>query len=298
MSVELHDTHFSDQVTYPEPFAQLRFNSLLNQLGLDASDVVLLRHQDHRAKKGRTPYELWRDDKPAFEQYQSTQDFRNRPKLTRVKYWASFVGTADGKTMFVGTYGATYRGILEENLYRAHADGIDQAGAFDVYDLKEHGGFKDLAGRLFIEWGKGARSWIQRADHGNKLVTELRAKFSEDAFPGFLEFMSPLSRIEALPPGWITALKSVGGIYLLTCPKTKEQYVGSASGAEGFWQRWVEYAHTGHGGDVALKSRDPSDYQVSVLEVAGSQTDRLELLAMEARWKRKLQSREMGFNRN
>ena len=86
--------------------------------------------------------------------------------------------------------------------------------------------------------------------------------------------------------------------YLLTCPRTREQYVGSATGAEGFHGRWLSYTRDGHGENVMLKSRDPSDYQVPILEVAGSAVPFEEILAMEALWKQKLQSRETGLNRN
>ena len=51
-------------------------------------------------------------------------------------------------------------------------------------------------------------------------------------------------------------------------------------------------------GDVALKSRDASDYQVSILEVAGTAATMDDMLKMGVRWKSKLQSREMGLNRN
>ena len=100
------------------------------------------------------------------------------------------------------------------------------------------------------------------------------------------------------PKSWIEVLKNATGVYLLTCPRTKEQYVGSAYGSEGFWQRWMDYAMTGHGGNVALKSREASDYQVSILELAGSNLLIEDIVAMETRWKRKLQSGEMGLNRN
>lgn len=256
-----------------------------------------MRHKDPRATKGRTPYELWRDDRPAFENYQATQHFLNRSRLAR-PYWASFVGTPRGETMFAGMYRAAYKGVGETDMPRPHAEGVDEAGTYDFYDVQELETFNALAGRLFIDWGKGTRTWIQRADFQEKIVIELRIAFKEDTFPGFLEFAEPLSKIEALPPGWITALKSVKGIYLLTCPKTKEQYVGQANGENGFWQRWVEYARTGHGGNIGLKSHDPSDYQVSILEFVGSQVTDEELCHMEERWKRKLQSREMGLNRN
>jgi hypothetical protein len=49
---------------------------------------------------------------------------------------------------------------------------------------------------------------------------------------------------------------------------------------------------------VALKSRDASDYQVSILEVAGTASTPDDIIKMEIRWKSKLQSREMGLNRN
>ena len=104
--------------------------------------------------------------------------------------------------------------------------------------------------------------------------------------------------MEAFPKAWTEILKHAKGVYLLTCPRTHEQYVGSAYGADGFWHRWMEYVTTGHGGNVALKSREPSDYQVSILEVAGSNLQVEDILEIEARWKRKLQSREMGLTRN
>ena len=94
------------------------------------------------------------------------------------------------------------------------------------------------------------------------------------------------------------ALSASRGVYLLTCPKTREQYVGSATGGDGFHGRWLSYARDGHGGNVGLKSRDPSDYQVSILEV------RRRVLRDDAgraghgdALEGKLQSREMGLDR-
>jgi hypothetical protein len=49
---------------------------------------------------------------------------------------------------------------------------------------------------------------------------------------------------------------------------------------------------------VAPKSREPSDYQVSILEVAGTSARPEDILAMEGLWQRKLQSKDMGLNRN
>lgn len=276
----------------------LRFNSLLAQAGISPSDVRLLRHQDGSAVKGRSPYELWRDDRPAFEQYQGGHSFRNRPKL-RGEYWASFVATPANETMLAGFYRSRYVGVnVIERLWPQRLSGGDPPGTCDVYDLSLDDRLDDLSGRLIIDWGESERAWIQRADNQDKLVLVIREAFREPDFPGFTRFIQPLSKVEGLPSSWISALSASRGVYLLTCPSTREQYVGSAAGSNGFYGRWLSYVGDGHGGNVGLKSRDPSDYQVSILEVAGSMTTVDEILSMEALWKQKLQSREMGLNRN
>jgi hypothetical protein len=275
----------------------IMFNSVLLAAEFNVGDVRLLRHKDKRATKGRTPYELWRDNRAQFDMYQATQGVKNEGKL-RALYWASFVGTPTDETLFVGIYGVKSRRLLEQDTPKPHMGGVDEAGSYHVYELSLETRLDDLIGRLLIDWGPGERAWIQRADQQNKPITELRTEFKEPDFPGFLNFIEPLSRLDILPKGWIIALQSSRGIYLLTCPKTKEQYVGAATGEGGFWRRWQNYAQTGHGDNVALKSRYPSDYQVSILEVAGTASTPEDILRMEVQWKSKLQSREMGLNRN
>lgn len=273
------------------------FNTILRASGLSLADIRLLRHKDPRAAKGRTPYELWRDHRPEFDLYQAVQALRNEGKL-RAPYWASFVGTPADETLFIGLYSNRGAKLLDKDIPKPHMDGVDRAGTCHVYDLALLEPLSDLRGRLVVDWGSGDRAWVQRADNQDKPVVELRTKFEEPSFPGFLNFIEPLSKLPKLPPTWITTLQSSQGVYLLTCPKTKEQYVGSATGELGFWGRWQSYLDGGDGGNEGLKSRDPSDYQVSILEVAGSASQPEDVTAMEGLWQRKLQSREMGLNRN
>ncbi len=275
----------------------IMLNSLLLAAGFDLNDIRLLRHKDNRAEKGRSPYELWRDNRMQFDLYQATQSIRNDSKL-RVPYWVSFVGTPSDETLFVGIYSAKNPRLLEQDTPMPHRNGIDKAGSCYIYDISLEPRLSDFIGKLIIDWGLGERAWVQRADKHDKPIVELRKEFSEPAFPGFLHFIESLSKLSKLPKSWIAVLQSSKGIYLLTCPKTKEQYVGSATGEDGFWGRWQTYIRTGHGGDVALKSRNPSDYQVSILEVAGTSITKDGILEMERLWKVKLQSREMGLNRN
>jgi hypothetical protein len=275
----------------------IMFNTILQEAGLPLADVRLIRHKDKKASRGRTPYELWRDNRSQFELYQSTQSIPNRKKFT-APYWAVFIVNLNDDIMFAGLYGVKYRGLLKQDTPRPHMEGIDKAGSCDVYDLTLLNTLNEFIGKLFIDWGPGALAWVQCADRNNKPITELRKEFQEPAFPGFLNFIQSLSKLDNVPKSWITALQSSRGIYLLTCPKTKEQYVGSATGEEGFWGRWQDYIRTGHGGNLGLKSRDPSDYQISILEVAGTSSTTEDILKMEGRWQSKLQSQEMGLNRN
>ncbi|WP_202920587.1 hypothetical protein [Urbifossiella limnaea] len=273
------------------------FNTLLKQEGLSLAEVRLLRHKDRSAAKGRSPYELWRDHPEKFHSYQSSQSLDNEPRLTGA-YWAAFVVSPTDETLFAGLYSVAGKKVLDQDLPMPHKDGVDQAGSCHWYDLTLTDHLKDLAGRLVVAWGGGYLSWIQRADTQDKVVLELRAAFTEPAFPGYLNFIRPLSGLDSLHTGWVAALRAVKGVYVLTCPKTQEQYVGSASGADGFWGRWQDYVQNGHGGNVGLKSRDPSDYQVAILEVAGTAATPDDVLKMEALWKAKLRTKEMGLCKN
>ena len=93
---------------------------------------------------------------------------------------------------------------------------------------------------------------------------------------------------------WQDRLSGCAGVYLLVHPDTGRQYVGSATGAEGFLGRWLSYAADGHGGNEMLRplSREgiPS-YQISILEVAGSAMTTEDILQREATWKERLGAR-------
>lgn len=275
----------------------ITFNSILLSEGIAPADVRLIRHKDSSANKGRSIYQLWRDDRPAFDLYQSLQDTDKRSRLC-AKYWAVFVVNGNNANMFAGLFEVANVAPLSEKTAMPHSGEFVELGSCDLYELVESQHLKDLIGRLFINWGAGALAWVQYADRNEKIVTELKLEFQEDVFPGYLNFIDSISGLAKLPASWISALQSSRGIYLLTCPRTKEQYVGSATGEAGFWGRWKNYMQDSHGGNLGLKSRDPSDYQISILETAGTSSTPLDILKMEGRWQRKLQSLEMGLNRN
>ncbi len=160
------------------------------------------------------------------------------------------------------------------------------------------GALANYIGRLSVYWGDSTRAWVQRADNQDKEIVELTGTFREEAFPGFTKLIRKLSDLETMPATWKEVLRASRGVYLLACPRTNEHYVGSASGDEGFLGRWHAYVADNHGGNIGLRIRDPSDYIVSVLEVAGSSARAEEIVALENTWKEKLRSRDVGLNRN
>jgi hypothetical protein len=273
----------------------LTFNQALLAYGLEPSEVRLLRHQT-RGTTGATPYSLWRDSRDQFEAYQAAQRVSDRNRLNS-GFWASFVASPDGRTMLAGVYAVQGRETVPVNwpypLSERPGEGQDE-----LYYLDHLMQFAELEGRLYVEWGAATRAWIQRADRQDKQITELARTVAEPPFPGFSAFIADLSQIAALPVAWREALGAARGIYLLACPRTGELYVGSASGGDGFIGRWDQYAADGHGGNLGLKGREPSNFQVSILEVAGSLASVEEIIALEERWKVKLRSRQAGLNRN
>lgn len=272
----------------------LTFNSILDDIGVAPTEVRLLRHTPDRFH-GRTLYALWRDGHPDFLTYQSTQERKTRARLDS-PYWASFVVTPAKSVMFVGLFAITRVGSCPlgtiDPLSKKDVTGED------LYTQALVQASKEYIGRVFIDWGTSAITWAQKADNQPKAILEISRAFQEEVFPGYSRFIANLSAIETLPGGWLSALQAARGIYLLTCPVTREQYVGSATGADGFLGRWMGYVRDSHGGNIALKSRNPSDYQVSILEVSGSAASPEEILAAEGLWKRKLQTLDMGLNRN
>lgn len=276
----------------------LSFNMLLRDVGINPSDVRLLRHQQ-KSKTGLTPYAIWRDDPAELDRYQSAQPV-DRRNYFNGRYWAGFVVPPDGSTLFVGLYeigehAPAPAGWIDP-LHRQTAADIGRD--LDIYAFRRLPDFDAYIGCLKIGWGDGKRSWNQRAHQQDKRIIELTRSFREPDFPGYTSFICDLGALPNVPASWVAALSAVRGVYLLTCPRTREQYVGAAYGTDGFWGRWQSYAATGHGGNEGLRSRDPSDYQISILEVAGSGAATNDIIAMEQRWKAKLQSREMGLNRN
>lgn len=266
----------------------ITFNSILRHEGIDPGDVQLVRHQDRRSVKNRSPYSLWRSNPGMLDLYQSIQR-KNRLKVGGLL--ASFVATPNGETLFVGLYRVHTLGVAPQGLVDPVSE-VDVSGLY-LYEILQEKSLPEYKGLLVIEWGQGFRAWVQKADRQDKPVLEIRRTVADPPFPGFTHFREDTDSIENIPFSWKEVLQSVKGVYVLACKETGKLYVGSAKGDESLWGRFQDYAATGHGGNVELKLRGPKPYQVSVLEVTNSGFG---IEKIEEAWKQKLMSREFGLN--
>lgn len=277
----------------------LKFNSILNECQLDPKLVQLVRHQQ-RGPNGGTPYTLLQTNPLEFEFYQTIQG----REVFRRQFIASFVVTPSGETLFVNLYEVAKPNINSTAVSCPIKLKSYEAGKLFVYGLSLDERMNDFSKRLIIDWGEGYRSWVQRPEKQNKDVVEIRKQFEEPEFPDHFSFRKRIDEIPTLYPTWKAVLRSTKGVYLLVCKETGAQYVGSATGDNGFLGRWSAYAVDGHGGNKLLKQRNQRDYIVSILETVGSKAQRREVLELEGLWKDKLGSRaerlgdEFGLNAN
>jgi hypothetical protein len=264
----------------------LRFNTLLQEAGLDPEKVFLLRHEDKRVRSGL--YQAWRSAPRDFEAYQGGQKWQNR--FPEGSVLASFVLDPGGATLFAGLYEVM-------RLWRS-AESYDDPLLGRVppedrsrHDTQHSNRMLEYEGKLVIDWGPGTRQWRQLASKQNKGVLEIRREVAEPPFPRYINFMHRLGDLQNIYPSWQSRLDAKG-VYLLAFDDGM-QYVGSVTGRRGFWQRWSDYLLNGHGGNQVLirDQRDARTATVSILETSSSADTDDEIIGREMLWQRKLGTR-------
>jgi len=171
-----------------------------------------------------------------------------------------------------------------------------------TFDISETEHMTDLRGRLVIGW-QSPRTWrMSGAAAGAYPVMEI-ADAEPIPFPGFDQLILSHVQLQAVMrehryASWRTALSSVVGIYLITDTRNGRHYVGKADGEESIRQRWNAYATNGHGGNVELKTLDPSSFRFSLLRVFDPATPTRDINAAESHFKLALDSMRHGLNRN
>ncbi|MFN7155729.1 MAG: GIY-YIG nuclease family protein [Acidovorax sp.] len=281
----------------------ISFFELLRSKGFqaDPSKVKLVRHKGDDLDMNALRRSGW------FETY---QQFQGRPVFDGCSHIIATIGEEGSASRFVGVYSVGSRTTAAAAPFPPECPYPEWAEQGRVhYSLSSCSGFEDLEDRVVIDWGKGALAWHQWFT--DRAILEIRRKGR--ALPPFKDFLRvhiSFAELKLLTqnPGahadWMAALSAVGGIYLIVDGLTGAQYVGSATGAGGIWQRWCDYAKTGHGGNQRLEHicLEPGErmqhFTFSILETFSRSLVRDEAIRIESFFKHKLGTRVFGLNAN
>jgi len=265
----------------------------------DPKRVKLVRHRDSRLDLEALRSAGW------FEIYQK---YQSRPVFDGCSQIVVFLGEEGFNSRFVGVYDVGARLAGAESSLPQGCPHPEWA-AEHFYPLEKRRGFEDLEDRLVIDWGRAALAWHQW--FADRAVVEIRPPGR--ALPPFRDYLqvhlpfNDLKRLVDQPDAhrdWVAGLSAVGAIYLVVDGLSGEQYVGSATGNGGLWQRWCEYAKTGHCNNLRLKElcergvSHPAAFRFSILETFSRSRSRDEALSDEGFFKKKLGSRAFGLNAN
>ncbi|WP_026568374.1 GIY-YIG nuclease family protein [Bacillus sp. UNC41MFS5] len=280
-------------------------SQLLKDCGLDITKKIkIVRHKDGR---GVDIQQLHQSGQLAlYQSYQELDVFR------KCDYIVSLIGLDNTKALLVGVYE-----VKSSNKVKGFPEGIDvpyrgvaKTNCKYHYDLVPMPRFENLIDRVIVEWGDLAIVWHQWLHTGDKEVVQVLPKGHVEEFPGYLEFVldySQLTKLYEYPDSnqvWKRMLSTVAGIYLIVDKKTGMQYIGSASGKEGIYGRWKDYAKTGHGGNktlLALLEGNPRyvhNFQYTILHTLAKTLTKNEVLQFEKKYKEKLGTKANGLNLN
>jgi hypothetical protein len=242
-----------------------------------------------------------------FETYQS---FQSKPKFDDCDYLISFTGLDGSRAKLHGVYRVGKRSPSASMPFPADIPYKDWHQAGYHYELTRVADFNEFCGRVVIEWGNAPLAWVQSGAKDKPIYEILPEGQTLPLFKDYLDFtltFPELGYIVSHPEsnqGWRSRLQAVAGIYLVVATTTGKQYVGSASGAEGIWGRWSEYAADGHAGNVLLKKLIESDpayphaFHYSLLQIVPRSYARQEVLRLEKHYKAKLGRLAVELNGN
>lgn len=266
----------------------LRLQTVFEAEGLDPTGIQLVRHKDRRFRReGRTIFDVWFSDRERFENYQRIQS--RKYAFDEGGLVASFVVSNSDETLFVGCYYVEARRFWTENDWCDPLWDPPSEGRDFIHELRLTEHMSDYVRRLVIKPWRDPINFVKRAKKCDPEVLEIKKSPDEEQFPSYISFRRQVNDLRVMFPAWTTRLREARGVYLLTFDDGM-QYVGSATGELGFWQRWETYLRNGNGGNQVLirDNRDAREAVVSILEVSGSASTRRQIFAQEMIWKGKL----------
>lgn len=268
----------------------LTFESILSSAGIGVADAQVIRHAFVRVHEDSGLQGIHADSTDEeILTYTSQQSAKSRVfPVNPPRLWIVFIREGGDR--------ARLWSVVENRGEKSND------GTLRTFELVMTDHLSDLKNRLVLGW-KSPRTWRLNGPTAARYPVLEIADAQPVPFPGFDRLILDYAKLQAIMRehrygSWRTALSSVIGIYLITDTSDGRQYVGKADGAENINQRWVVYASNGHGGNVELRGLDPATFRYSLLRVFDPATPTRVIDESESHFKKALDTRSHGLNRN
>ena len=133
------------------------------------------------------------------------------------------------------------------------------------FDLVPAPFYPEWKGKLIVGWPPPERSWWRRAHRNDMPVLAI---LQDSALDGAIRPWNEIDltwvELAVLPTRLKSALSQWRGIYYIFDTSDGKGYVGSAYGSENLLGRWLNYAASGHGGNMQLRRRDPRSFRFTI----------------------------------
>ena len=193
---------------------------------------------------------------------------------------------------------------------------------FEVAEAERLAEYEPFFNRLTVNWKNPSRwpLYVKESIVNNIEVKELLADdyLKIEQFCGYENVSKSYNDLKNVinKPSWKDALESVYGVYVLTDTSNGKLYVGSATGEQGIYGRWITYLNSGFDKNEIQNGEYPNKqlkqlvkengiqhiqkyFQYSILEIfPKNKIGADKALEREAHWKRVFKTKEWGYNDN
>lgn len=293
----------------------MNLKDLLLGKNIDPQHVLVLRHRPLEPELNKVLPWLAAENPDVFNAYQQTQTKQVEKAMKRATHIAAFIGHQPLKALFIGLYSVTgWKQITPREYSQIPAnlelksfghEGFTEESSRSLilwFDLELTDFSAHWKGKLIVSWPPLDRNWYRWADKPNNempVLAILEDSALDAAIPEWHAIDLTWDELRVIPRRLKSKLSEWRGIYYIFDTSVEKGYVGSAYGESNLLGRWLDYAHSGDGGNRLLRQLDSRNFRFTILQRVAPDMEDRDVIRLESSWKQRLHTREpCGLNGN